>query len=322
MEELRQLQKLSNPEWAMDCPQRIREHAFADAVEAVANAKKKCIKGQGYQRVSFRSKKKPRQGFGFDKKSIKDNFVFSKLKDRCRFFATEESRPGMEGTRITLENGRWFLLLPQKRPVLKPENQRLPLVALDPGVRTFMSIYSPYMYGKLGEGDFQRIYRQCRNLDRMLSERSKATGRRRGRLKKAIWRMRWKIRDLVDELHHKIAYFLVTRFDVILLPTFETSQMVSKLRSKTARAMLTWGHFRFKQFLKSKAKEYSATVEDVCEAYTSKTCSYCGKRQNIGSKKVMRCGCGVSVDRDLNGARGIMLRALEDNPTLTDVSAF
>jgi len=45
------------------------------------------------------------------------------------------------------------------------------------------------------------------------------------------------------------------------------------------------------------------------EAYTSKTCSYCGKQQNIGSKKVMKCSyCGTSVDRDYNGARGIFLK--------------
>ncbi|MEZ5670882.1 MAG: zinc ribbon domain-containing protein [Thiotrichaceae bacterium] len=44
--------------------------------------------------------------------------------------------------------------------------------------------------------------------------------------------------------------------------------------------------------------------------YTTKTCSYCGKQHNMGSKKVMNCSCGAHVDRDLNGARGIYLRAL------------
>jgi len=56
-------------------------------------------------------------------------------------------------------------------------------------------------------------------------------------------------------------------------------------------------------------------VIEVNEAYTSKTCSYCGNIQNIGSKKVMKClSCGATVDRDLNGARGIYLRALAASP--------
>ncbi len=37
--------------------------------------------------------------------------------------------------------------------------------------------------------------------------------------------MRWQVRDLVDELYFKGIRFLLDRFDTILLPTFETSQM-------------------------------------------------------------------------------------------------
>ena len=42
--------------------------------------------------------------------------------------------------------------------------------------------------------------------------------------------------------------------------------------------MLTFAHFRFKQFLKHKAAELGADVMDVNEAYTSKTVR--GKRIN------------------------------------------
>lgn len=55
---------------------------------------------------------------------------------------------------------------------------------------------------------------------------------------------------------------------------------------------------------------------DVCEAYTSKTYSYCGKVHRIGSKKRMVCQCGANVDRDYNGARGIMLRVLSASTSL------
>jgi len=36
-------------------------------------------------------------------------------------------------------------------------------------------------------------------------------------------------------------------------------------------------------------------VIECNEAYTSKTCSYCGKMHKIGSKKTMKCDCGAKV---------------------------
>ena len=321
---LKELRALQDPEqhppWAFACPQRIREHAFADAANAVKNAKVKYKKSGVFQQVSFRRKKSPKQRFGFDKKSLKETFCFSNKKGaqyQIDFLASESFKKDSEGTKIIRENGRWFLSIPQKRRVKVPESQRLPCVAIDPGVRTFASFYSPWMTGHFGASDFGRIHRLCQHLDDLISRTSKVKSKKKGSMRKAQRRMRWKIKDLINDLHKKVAHFLVTRFNVILLPTFETSQMVSKLRSKTARAMLSWAHYRFKAFLKAKAEEYSALVVDTCEAYTSKTCSYCGIVQNIGSKKIMSCQtCCVQTDRDSNGARGVMLRALSVSTSL------
>lgn len=299
--------------WAFDCPQRIREHAMSDACEAVKNAKLKYKSTNTFNKVSFK-RKRGKQNFGFDKSSLNDNFVFSRKVMKTTFYASEKYKPELEGTEICSENGRYFLIVPYRTNIKKPDNQRLDMVSIDPGVRTFATFYSPEMFGKIGNGDFCRIYRLCKYVDDMISKRTKAKARSKRRLSKAIDRLKWKIHDLISELHHKIAYFLVTRFDRIYLPTFETSQMVTKLASKTARNMLTFRHYEFKQFLKAKAKEYSSAVIDVCEAYTSKTCSFCGNIHNIGSKKMLKCSCGVEIDRDLNGARGILLRALAVTP--------
>jgi len=311
----------AHPDWAFDCPQRIREHAFTDAVNSVKNAKKKTKTKGGVNKVKFRSKKDVKQRFGFDNHSLKEDFVFSQKKMKTHFYATEGIRTDKEGTEIVRENGRYFLVIPREINVKKPENQRLSSVSVDPGVRTFATFFSPEVFGKVGEGDFGRIMRLCHHLDQIYSKMSKAKCKQKQNLKKASQKMRWKIKDLVSELHHKFAHFLVTRFDTIFLPTFETSQMVTKLRSKTARMMLTFKHYDFQQFLIAKAEEYSAKVVLVNEAYTSKTCSFCGKIHKIGSKKVLKCSCGVDVDRDLNGARGIMLRALAVTPR-QDLSAI
>jgi putative transposase len=131
-------------------------------------------------------------------------------------------------------------------------------------------------------------------------------------------RMRQTVQNLIDELHHKTALFLVKNFDCILLPTFETSQIVSragrKLRSNTVRNMLNFAHYRFKQFLKNKAFEHGKTLIDVCEAYTSKTHPETGEIKQIGGARRIRLLSGEWVNRDIVGARNILLRALVDKP--------
>ena len=63
----------------------------------------------------------------------------------------------------------------------------------------------------------------------------------------------------------------------------------------------------------SKAEEMGVHVIIQNEAYTSKTCSWCGNMQKIGGSETYNChSCKVKMDRDENGARGIFLRALLD----------
>lgn len=302
------------PEWAFDCPQRIREHAMSEACNAVKNAKLKYKKTGQFQKVKFRAKHDPIQSFGFDATSLNQDFVFGSKKFKMEFEATESFNVDLEGTRIVREGRRYFLIIPQKRHYQAPENQRIDAVALDPGIRTFVAFYSEVLHGKISDGDFQRIYRLCLFLDRLMSKIAKAKCRQKRRLKQAAERMRWKIFDMIDELHKKTANFLCRTFSRIFIPTFETSQMVTKLTSSVARNMMTFAHYRFKQFLMAKGPEYFCEVIECNEAYTSKTYSCCGKIHPIGSKKVMKCDCGATVDRDLNGARGIFLRALAVSP--------
>ena len=87
--------------------------------------------------------------------------------------------------------------------------------------------------------------------------------------------------------------------------------------------MLSFAHYRFKEFLKHKANETGKTVVDVCEAYTSKTVSWTGEMVNIGGSKIIRSFVdGRAMDRDINGARGILLRALGDTPWLRNQLAL
>lgn len=117
-------------------------------------------------------------------------------------------------------------------------------------------------------------------------------------------------------MHHKFAYYLVSNFDCIFLPTFETKSMVKRkgktrtIRRNTARQMLDLGHYKFKLLLKWYAKKYGKQVVDCNEAYTSKTKSWNGDiEENLGGKKYIKDE-NIIVDKDINGARGIFIKCL------------
>src|SRR3546814_622058 len=104
------------------------------------------------------------------------------------------------------------------------------VIALDPGVRSFMTGFSPGKEGIIewGAGDRTRLFRLCRAYDDLQSRWTKEKHRKRYKMKRAGRRLQERIRNLVHEVHCKLVKWLVTHFDVVLLPKFETQSMCQK----------------------------------------------------------------------------------------------
>ncbi len=308
------------PDFARPVPYQIKSIAVKDACLAVRKAKQDFAKTGQFNEVKFRSRKQPYQSFYLPKSAIKEHGFYVKLLGKNSRFR-EKNPVFLMDARVAIQNGRWFVCIPTKITPHDPDNQGR-VVSLDPGIRTFLTFYSETSCGHLGQGDFGRIQRISHRLDNLISRTSKAKGAKKYRMRKAQQRMRNKISDLIDELHHKTALFLVKNFDVILLPAFDTGKMAKrakrKIRSKSVRSMMTFSHYRFKKFLENKAFEHGKIVIETNEAYTSKTVSWTGEIvKNLGGAKIIKSQqTGLSMDRDLNGARGILLRALVDAPSL------
>ncbi|MBW4571626.1 MAG: transposase [Tolypothrix carrinoi HA7290-LM1] len=306
------------PDWAKSVPFGIKSIAIKDACLAVKAAKKGFGKDGQIRKCKFRSRKDTKQSIFVPKTAVKDCGIYHSILGKCQL---KEALPkAFSDGRVTLAYGEYYLVVSEEVQPFETDNQGR-MVALDPGVRTFMTFLSENSYGWLGNDSNLFVQKLCFKLDKIVSKLSKATSQQKRRLKKAADRLRCKIKNLVKELHHKAAKFLVDNFDVILLPTFETSQMVSKsrrkLRNKSVRQMLTLSHYEFKTFLKWKAWEMSKTVIDCNEAYTSKTVSWTGEIVKIGGARTIKSPVtGYKMNRDLNGARGIFLRALVDTPWL------
>ena len=122
-------------------------------------------------------------------------------------------------------------------------------------------------------------------------------------------------RNRISDLHHKVASWLCKHYRIILLPKFETQNMVSgdKLQSPTCRAMMTWSHYKFKERLITHAHHAGSKVFIVNEHFTSQTCGQCGNlHTEVGVNKRFECpSCKVVMDRDANAARNILLRNLQ-----------
>ena len=310
----------SLPEWAKTVPFQIKSIAIKDACLAVKAAKKNYFADGQIRQVKFRSRKDKKQTIYIPKSAIKPQGIYPTKLGKITY--GESLLAKFSDGRLTCYGGDYYLIISEEVKPIKTENQGK-VVALDPGVRKMFTFFWEDSCGFLGQGANLTIQKLCFKLDKLVSRISKAKCKQKRRLRKATERMGVKIKNLITELHHKIAYFLVTNFDVILLPTFETSQMVSKsrrkLRSKSVRQMLTLSHYQFKEFLRWKTWALGKKLIEVCEAYTSKTVSRTGEMVKIGSaEKIKSLSTGIVLDRDLNGARGIFLRAVVDTPWLRE----
>ena len=316
------------PEWAFEVPFDVRDTAVRDVMWANQNGWAKWRKTGEHFKLKLRSRKDPQQTIDV----LKKHWNTHKRGAFAAIFRANKLRqaPGdrwhipdklYADSKLTLDRlGRYYLCIPMPIEKKRGENQasRLPVAAIDPGARTFATVYTGERVMQWGEGSMTRIMGICHMVDKLVSRRNQTTvlHRERYRLTRAILRGHAKIKALVSELHRKLARWLVENVDRVLLPTFETQQMVARrfrrIGSKTARAMCTLSHFRFRQHLMSIARSSQCEVTLVCEAHTSKTCGQCGRlHHGLGGSKTFRCpSCGIVCDRDANGARNILLRYL------------
>lgn len=295
-----------------------------EAVNAAFCTFKACLRtwAKGKKaKLRFRSRKDITQSFTVQK--LAASGVFPRVLGAVHL--AEELPEGAVGSMATVvrRHGRWYLCVKKTTTLRLRENQAR-TVALDPGVRTFVTTFSAVEASKYGDEFASSVlFPLLRKKDSLLGRRQKLLN---GRCDKQWWRDQVRavtkrleriaavIEDKVDDLHKRIAHDLVTNYDVVICPSFETSQMVAKegrrLRKSSVRQMQALQHFKFQQHLRWMCRKYGKDFVTCCEAYTSKTRSWDGVvHDKLGGATTISDG-NIVVDRDHNGARGIFLRAL------------
>jgi len=289
-------------------------------------SKNKRLKGlkSGFARVRFKSRKGSKHSFSTDRMPKGLNPAVKSLGE---IYLTENipQEAINKSCIITYDKGRWFIQVQQHIDISAEIQGDVKCVAIDPGVRTFATCYSDREVIIAGD-DFskEKLFLLMKKVDRLLGQKQLIENSRKVEEKwyqEKIRGIEWKIDrlkskkdDLLSDLHHRLAYELVQKYDVIFLPTFETQKMSKKqgrrIRRRTTREMLSLGHYDFKLKIKWYAKKYGKHVVDCNESYTSKTRSWDGFIDlKLGGKKTIRDE-KIVVDRDINAARGILIKQL------------
>ena len=303
---VKRLMLMDLPEWLDDVPYQLKAIAARDAC---INVK---LSAKSGSTARPRAESDAKHTIFVPKMSARNGGVYPRFLGRLNL---AEKMPEPDGDcRLIYDCGRWFVSVPVNTTELSESAGRT--AALDPGVRSFITFYGADSCGKIGEGAFSRIYSLCGYLDDLNARMAKTNHRQRYKMKKAADRLHWRIRNLVEELQHKTALFLVRNFDVIALPELR-ADFAAGFESESLRRVLRETHSDFRDFLESKAREYGRRIIAQDEQWTSQTCSWSGEIRKPGRKFIR--DKGVTVDRDYNGARGIFLRALRESAILSPV---
>jgi putative transposase len=220
-------------------------------------------------------------------------------------------------------NGKWYLVLPRKATIeaAKPQYGD---AFLDPGGRTFQTLYSPDgICGKIGDEFYldESVKGKLLRADALMSVAAKLkdegyVGRKRKGVLRRAQALRTKVHDIVRDLHRKTCRFLCDNFRAVFVPEFKAPEMTKvgdrTINSKAVRNLMTFAHSEFRNKLIEYGSRRGTRVYIVSEAWTTKTCTGCGHVMDVGSSKTVACEkCGLRLDRDHAGSRNIFMRSYQ-----------
>lgn len=186
--------------------------------------------------------------------------------------------------------GRWFFCVAVDVPVV--EGTGADVVGIDLGLKT-VAVCS----------DGVRL--DCRPHQDL---ESAIAGAQRARKKNRVRAIHAKIKNRRKDAQHKFSTALVKRCSKIFVGDVSSTKLI---KTKMAKSVHDAGWSSLKTMLKYKSQQAGVVYEEVCESYSTQTCSSCGARSGPRGVKGLGirewdCECGASHDRDINAARNIL----------------
>tara|TARA_B100000497_G_C7672595_1_gene405997 strand:- start:61 stop:1284 length:1224 start_codon:yes stop_codon:yes gene_type:complete len=309
------LTSMKNPniqEWELNTPKDVRAGAVNDVIKAYKTGFSNLKNGNiRYFKLQFRKKEKNKASLEISKQisKLKDNnlILFKNiLKDDSVFKIKEKLNKNLQinyDSRILMKDNKFYISIPVE---VNPEDKNIPVnyCGIDPGIRTFMTCF-----GNNGKTEYKhnRIL-----IDKLNKEIYYLKKRRVSNKRKALTKREFKKENLINELHWKTINDLIESNDVIFYGDIKSHNIVNGGKNKRLnKDSNDLKFYQFKQRLEYKALINRKLIVSVNEAYTSKTCSNCGKINDPKSSEVYYCsGCNKKVGRDENASKNILLKGL------------
>jgi hypothetical protein len=197
--------------------------------------------------------------------------------------------------------------------------------SIDPGSRTFATIYNPGKQVAYGSDGGQGENVRTTLLQRIQTIRNALQHARRHNqtqrvesLRNQEARVQRHLRGCAQHAHRTLTGHLVRNYSCVVLGKLGVGSCVRgrNLHKTAKRQLLAWNHYKFRDRLLDRQDEhFRVIVQD--ESYTSKMCGKCDTiKDNLGGSAIFKCDtCGYRVNRDVNGARNILRKALNLFPS-------
>lgn len=220
----------------------------------------------------------------------------------------------------TLSNKYYFCISyeaqdQQKQKILNEKK----VCAIDPGVRTAFTVYSPS--GEIDEigvncsNKYFKLRQKIYKLKEKYRSKEKLSYDEFNKIKIARNNIEDKICNSTTDLHYKSIKYLTEKYDTIILPKFNSKSLMQKkdVHVEVKRSMQALSHSKFRWKLITKAILSGTCVIVPTDEYkTTMTCHKCFNEYKVEKSKTYECTvCDKKWDRDINAAINILIRQVK-----------
>ena len=260
--------------------------------------------------VTFTMSRKFKKETGIDKLSFKIN-KWKEIKEMPKM------------CNIMFQDGKWMVHVVYEVPEI-PLNRNPEIMAIDLGIINLATIVDTNGNSIIYSGKQALAVQHYFNKE-IAKVQSKTMDQHNKKRSNAISRMYKKKKRQINQIIHTVTKEVIKEAERNKVGTIVVGDIKNIRKDKEGNGknwgkrgnqkLHSWGFAKLISQIEYKAKLSGIRFEKVSERDTSKTCSVCGlvKKSNRKHRGLYRCKCGNKMNADLNGARNILQKYLQEH---------